>query len=210
MASTSTDPTTLGTVVRVWMIGTSVWGKLWERHFGLSPLDEATGELTPTAVMWARGLGEFPRAVVLRALEDFMLRGVTFPPNLAELRRACVGIPSLAEVRADLGRKNMPFTLLVWEKLDPWDFGHADQRRAHAMLEDAYQWAADHRMRGAALPALPAPAGEGEKSPQAARTISPAEVRAWLDRIRAQLGAGGEKPMPEAGNHDHTQGGTEP
>lgn len=208
MASTSPNGI-VGTLVRVWAMGLGTWGHLWIRHFGESALEPDTGNLTPTASMWARGLGEFQRAEVLAALEDFMLRGASFPPNLPELRRACVGIPSLAEVRSDLGRKTNPFTLLVWEKLDPWDFGHSDQRRAAAMLDDAYEWAVDQRMRGARLPALPPPPdGECEKSPRPAPTKDPQVARKWAATIARQLGAGGEKAASESGDNQQPQEGT--
>ncbi len=206
MGSTSTDPI-VGTIARVWMIGAGAWHRQWERHNGLSPIDPDTGALTPTAALWARALADFPREHVLATLERFIRTGSVYAPNLPEVRRACFGIPSLAEVRCDLGRKSLPFTLLVWERLDGWAFGHADQYRANAMLLDAYDWAIEQRMLGATLPALPAPESKTETpNPQ---PISEAETEAWKARIRKLLhSSAGETSADDTAIHNDEQGGT--
>jgi hypothetical protein len=76
-----------------------------------------------------------------------------WPPTLPAFRALCLGIPSLLEVERDLSDRRDAFTRLVWQRVDAFAFGRADQRQAASMLERAYEAARLFILQGGQLPA---------------------------------------------------------
>ena len=141
------------TLAKVWVLGTASWGHRWSSALGEDPLD-TDGRLTAPAMVWADGL-PFPEALVLASLHGFTLRE-EWPPSLAAMRAACLGIPTLAFVREDIIRdrvKRHPFTRMVWGLLDSYAFTRETTDRADRSLRDAYDLARERVMGGEPLPA---------------------------------------------------------
>lgn len=182
----ATSMTSRRTLARVWATGIGAWGHRWTSALGDLPVND-DGSITASAALWARHLAGLEERDVLAAIDHFAGRS-DWPPALAEIRKRAFGIPSLEEVKADIGRRATGFGRMVWNNLDAWAFTRADQREAERMLRNAYDYAVERRMCGDEFP--PEPAGELEhqrQEPPPAPT--PEEREATLARVRAELGA---------------------
>lgn len=118
----------------------------------------------------------------------------------ARLPRQVLRIPSLEQVRADLHKRTMPFTLLVWQSLDYSLLTQSSQRDGDRMLQQAYSYAAARVLDGAELPQLPAGAIEQEKRPfkpasAAAREAARALVDRAMGRHTQESGATEHEPV---------------
>lgn len=182
----ATSMTSRRTLARLWAVGIGAWGHRWTSALGELPVND-DGTITASAALWSRHLAGISEHDVLDALDHFAGRS-DWPPALAEIRKRAFGIPSLEEVKADIGRRATGFARLVWNNLDAWAFTRADQRDAERMLRNAYDFAVERRMAGEPLP-LP-PAGELEhQQPKPPRAPTPEEREATLARVRAEIGA---------------------
>jgi hypothetical protein len=96
----------------------------------------------------------------------------------------CLGVPSLASVRSDIGVRATPYGRLVWSYLDGYAYRTASRDVAARMLRDAYEQARDHVMRGGALPAVTAAIASPETSrPALAAPDVAAQYIADIDRM---------------------------
>ena len=181
---------------------------------GASP-HHADGTLTTAGDTWARALA----GLSLDQLRDGIATVATtdtdgWPPTVAQFRASCLGLPSLAAVRRDLARTDTdrgPYTRLVWSYVDVWAYARADERAAAAIVRDAYRLAADHLLRGGALPdapvaalAAPARTAQARQRTDAEREVAARSLaairrllaqrerpsRAWAERLREREHAG--------------------
>lgn len=180
------DPADL---VAVWLAGVACWGHRWTSNLGELPVDD-DGELTVAGGMWAAALAGYPKRCILDALAAFVNRGEAWPPALAELRKQCAGIPSLAEVRREFAlsyeMERTRFSRLVWSLLDSWAYGRADRQTADRMLAEAYAQAVEHVLSGGALPEHSLAVGH---APAPVRVATREAAQPHLDAIAALLGA---------------------
>ena len=155
------NPASATTLAKLWLLGIGAWGRRWTTSMGELPVDDH-GRLTVAGRLWATQLA-----------------------GLAELRKRVLGIPSLDEVAADIGRMQHRFTRLVWHHLDHWKFTRADGRAADRLLRAAYAVAVEKRMEGAPLPQPPVALVEHRKAPRV--PARPETVRKHMDALRSQL-----------------------
>lgn len=185
-------------VALLWERMTAALPGRWALAMGASPhpvIRDADGKetidlmkLTRTGETWAAGLAGLT-AEQLGAGVRAVSRTWAEPraPMLGEFRALCIGIPSLADVRAEMSRsgpKRSPFAIMVGRRLDYYQWRHADQREADRMLREAYLSARDAAMAGEPLPE-PLPELKQEEKPAKPRT--PEIARAAIDEIRAML-----------------------
>lgn len=126
------------------------WGHRWVSAHGELPMDDA-GHLTAAGALWARGLAGLPELDVLAAVDYFAIRE-SWPPALADVRGRAMGIPTLADVRADLTTRADGFTRLLFTYLDTFKFARAEGKAYERMLAEAYARAKSARLEGAAFP----------------------------------------------------------
>jgi hypothetical protein len=135
-----------------------IYGHRWTASFGANPdPDGAAGT-------WAKGLAGITGAQLADGLKACITNSDPWPPTLPEFRAMCVGVPSLVTIRAEINGKGerTPFAILVWQRLDAYQFRMVSAKDAERMLRDAYEDAREFVMRGGALPAV-APAIESEE-----------------------------------------------
>jgi hypothetical protein len=149
-------------LVKIWLLGIGAWPHKWTSALGELPFND-DGSLTAAGALWASQLAGIPERAILEAVHHYAGRS-DWPPSLAEIRKRALGIPSIEEVRSDIGARKHGFTRLVWVYLDHWTFSRADQRDAERQLRNAYDYAVERRMEGVEYPA--APAGELEHKPE--------------------------------------------
>lgn len=152
--SPSTESLDVGVLARLWVAGVGAYGAKWSKFYGELPVD-SSGLLTVAGSMWARGLAGFSRATILGALSRFVAEGEEWPPNLPQMRHACIGIPSANATRRELDTRDArrsPFAMLVLARLDYYRYRMADATTAERLFRDAYTDACQHVMRGGALP----------------------------------------------------------
>jgi hypothetical protein len=151
-----------------------------------SPHPQA-GQLTVAGDTWARGLAGLSGEQMARGLEACINSGKEWPPSLTEFKMRALDIPSFAEVATDSTRKNerrMPFTLAVFQRIDPWSYRHAPELVAEKLLKRAYDDTVEAVMNGEPLPA---PLPEITSEPAAPKARSPEVARAAIDQIRGML-----------------------
>lgn len=162
-------------LIDLWLANTAAYGPKWTNRAGELPIDD-DGNLTIAGGVWARGLAGFAHAQVMAAM-DRHVRLSVWPPELAELRALCHGIPTLPEVRQVLrseSAKKPPFVVQMFQHLDYYNWRMADHRTADRMLNDAYSTVREHVLLGGALPA--SPAGELEHDERPAGPRRPAKT----------------------------------
>ena len=173
-------------LAKVWLMGAAAWGHRWTSRLGDLPFN-ADGTLTMAAHLWAHQLAGISQRHVLHALSHYA--GTRdWPPSLAEIRKQALGIPSVDQVRLDLGAKEHSFTRLVWSYVDAWAFSRADQRTAEAMLRAAYDYAVERRLAGDEYPLA---IGTVQDLPQLERKpVSPETIAKARADIEALFGKG--------------------
>lgn len=153
-----------------------IYGARWSSSYG-----DPDG---PTAQTWASGLAGVTPAQLAAGLSAAIASASPWPPTLPEYRAMCLGVPSLAAVRSDIGVRATPYGQLVWSYLDGYAYRTASRDVAARMLRDAYDQAREHVMRGGALPAVAAaiasPAGP---RPAPAEPDVAAQYIASIDRM---------------------------
>lgn len=165
----------------LWRRMAEIYGQRWTAAYG----EDAVSGAGDT---WAKGLVGITPQQLARGLEACITRADPWPPTLPEFRALCLGIPTLLQVREDLarqGEQRMPFTRLVWSRLDAWAYRHADGREAERLLREAYTDAREAVMRGEPLPPPPL---EIEHKPEPPKPATPEVARRALDEARAALG----------------------
>lgn len=105
-----------------------------------------------------------------------------WPPTLPEFRSRCLGIPPFQQVRIEVhASKRSPFTMMVWQQIDGYQFKQVSAEKSDRMLKEAYELARELVMRGVPLPEIPEHSIE-QQQPQ----VTPAskeQVSARLDEI---------------------------
>lgn len=166
---------------------TAIYGARWASSMGISPIGQ-DGSLTMAGDTWAQGLAGIKADMIAAGLRACLASGEGWPPTLPEFRALCVAAPSMSEVREQLRgefENFSPFTLLVYRKLDFWNYRRADSRQAEAMLQEAYDNAKGAMLRGEPLPDVPR---QVEYRPAPSAPASPDVVRNCLATIRRKLG----------------------
>lgn len=169
----SADAIDLVTLMHLWAANAAAYGAKWTSRAGELPVDD-DGRLTAAGGVWSRGLAGMPHRTIMAAVERHA-RVSAWPAELSELRALCLGVPTLAEVRAllrDEAAKKPPFVVLMFQHLDYYNWRMADGRQAERMLADAYTAAREHVLLGGELPKPPK--GELEHDP---RPAAPAAAR---------------------------------
>lgn len=156
--SAPTAPVSQTAIRTLWARMTEIYGHRWSATFG-----EST-EGNSAADTWAKGLAGITPAQLADGLKACITSSDPWPPTLPEFRAMCVGVPSLVTIRAEINGKGerTPFAILVWQRLDAYQFRMVSAKDAERMLRDAYEDAREFVMRGGALPAV-APAIESEE-----------------------------------------------
>lgn len=168
---------------RLWERMAEIYGHRWNSSFGE---DASVG----AGVTWARGLVGLTAGQIAQGIEAAVASSDPWPPTLPAFRALCLGIPSLAAVRADLRSdrlERMPFTRMVWQHVDGYAYKRADADRADRMLREAYDHTRDAVMRGAPICA---PVIASLRAPAAPpRTAAAPEVaKRHLDELAEALG----------------------
>lgn len=163
---------------------TGLYNHKWVAACGDLPVDNR-GHLTLVGALWAEGLAGFSPLQLRAALCACINRADTWPPVLSEFRALCLGIPSLQAVRADIGKRSLGFTRLVWQHLDHFAFTRNDQRTSDRLLSDAYDYARERRMCGDEYPDAPAQLTQDKPAPFVAPP--PRERTTVLERAREAL-----------------------
>lgn len=125
-----------------------IYGHRWTANFGSDP------DLAGAAGTWAKGLAGVAPAQLADGLKACLASSDPWPPTLPEFRAMCLGVPSLVSVRAEINGKGdrTPFAILVWQRIDSYQFRMVSAKDADRMLREAYDDAREFVMRGGALP----------------------------------------------------------
>lgn len=176
-------PLSAGMMATLWVRMTQMYAHRWT-----SPHGESPDLPTSSAGTWAKGLAGMTGEQLAAGLKACIVRADPWPPTLPEFRALCLGIPSLSEVRRELGTPDSPrsgFAVLVWSLLDTHAYRRAEGRAAERLLGEAYDEARERVMRGEPVPAphvpLPPPA------PRPVVPAAPEVVAARLAKAKAIL-----------------------
>lgn len=174
------EPLDARLIDRLWLRMVEMFGHRWTTSFGDNPRAVA-------GQTWAMGLAGLTADQIAAGISACMASADPWPPTLPEFRAMCLQIPSMATVRADLARQNaerLPFTRLVWQKLDTWAFSRLDTERADRLLREAYADAREAVMRGHPMPEAPV---ELEAPKEAPKKASADVAARYIDEIKAYL-----------------------
>ena len=154
---------------RLWGRMASMYGGArWASAASALPVDAETGQLTLAADTWSQALAGISEAQIGDGLRACMASGDEYVPTPMLFRARCMGIPSLAFVRLSLRDNRLvaptPFVRLVWSLIDAYAMARATQSGANRMMQDAYQLASEHVMRGGELPDDPVASIEAPKA----------------------------------------------
>lgn len=186
---------------RLWERMVAIYGYRWTSAYGEAAEDGA-GALTLAADTWARGLAGIDERAIGSGLDACLASADPWPPTLPAFRAACLSIPTLHAVRAELRKKPnaegipSPFLRLVLSGIDTHRLRHASADATDRMVRDAYEAAREHVMRGGALPEPPAALVEAQA--EARTPASPETAAAELDRMAAVFVTGDPEPQSEA------------
>lgn len=135
----------------VWLRMAARYGHAWVSQYGPAPDG-------PVGAEWRETLGALTRQQIDTGFRADAERAADWPPSSAAFRRACFGVPSLAQVRAEC-RPGCPaisrFTRGVMASIDSFALRHATAERAERMVAEGYELTVAAVMRGEELPAEP-------------------------------------------------------
>lgn len=163
---------------------TGIFGHRFLTNYGHDPR-------SVVADTWARTLADITPIQLGIGLQACAQGSDGWPPTLPDFRALCLGIPTFAAVKIDIGHDapdRHPFTRLVWTHIDAFNFGQANQRDAERMLRDGYDHARELVMNGRAslnfepLEVIAAPRSDPIKP------ATPEVVANVFDEIGATLG----------------------
>lgn len=172
---------------RVWERMTAIYGPRWTSSMGVVPVNE-DGSLTVSGDTWAQGLSGLTPDQIAHGLRSCLATDSGWPPTLPEFRAKCVDVPPITDVRAQLRgefKDFAPFTLMVYRRLDFWNYRRAETRQAEHMLSEAYNDAKGALLRGEPLPEIPR---QLEQHMPAAQPSNPDLVAECLATMRRALG----------------------
>lgn len=168
----------------------ALFGHPWLSLQGPSPQDPDTGRLTVAGDTWAKALTGITAQQLARGLETCIAEGGEFAPSAPRFRAMCLGIPDFEAVNHELlcevDARRSPFARLVWSHIDGYAHRRASADDAKRMRREAYAVAAEHVMRGGALPGEPA--GEIEHQAQPKATGIPVTREARMKHLQGLLG----------------------
>ncbi len=157
-----------------------IYGHRWTASFGANPdPDGAAGT-------WAKGLAGITPVQLADGLKACITSSDPWPPTLPEFRAMCLGIPSLVSIRAEINGKGerTPFAMLVWQRLDSYQFRQVSAKDADRMLVGAYEDAREFVMRGGELPVV---AAAVEHQPKEFVPVSPEVAAKHMLDLRREL-----------------------
>ena len=181
----------------LWLRMGEIYGHRWTSAYGESADTGAGGT-------WSKGLAGLSPSQLAAGLSASIASADAWPPTLPEFRARCIGIPSFTAMRfefRDIGgwkwRPPSAFARLMYRFLEHGRFREGDRKTADKALQEAYELASDHLLRGGSLPPEPVAAiahlpvkapelSEEEKAENAARARASAD-RAFAE-IRETLG----------------------
>lgn len=160
-----------------------IYGHRWTASFGANPDTEGA------AGTWAKGLAGVTPTQLADGLKACITSSDPWPPTLPEFRAMCLGIPSLVSIRAEINGKGdrTPFAILVWQRIDSYQFRMVSAKDADRMLREAYEDAREFVMGGGALPEVVGAVAHEEKE---VTPLTPEETKAKLARLQALLYGG--------------------
>lgn len=160
----------------------AIYGHRWVSSYGADPA--GVGGDT-----WAAGLAGLTGPQLADGLRAAVASSDPWPPTLPEFRAMCLGIPSLVSVRAEVNGKGdrTPFAMLVWQRLDSYQYRQVSAKDAERMLAGAYEDAREFVMRGGALPEVVGAVAHEEKE---VTPLTPEETKAKLARLQELLYGG--------------------
>lgn len=160
-----------------------IYGHRWTSSYG----DSTEADGAPGT--WAKGLAGVTPAQLADGLKACITSSDPWPPTLPEFRAMCIGIPSLVSVRAEVNGKGdrTPFAMLVWQRLDSYQYRQVSAKDAERMLAGAYEDAREFVMRGGALPEVVGAVAHEAKEPE---PVSPEQAKANIAKLQAILYGG--------------------
>lgn len=175
----------------------AIYGHRWVSSYGADPA--GVGGDT-----WAAGLAGLTGPQLADGLRAAVASSDPWPPTLPEFRAMCLGIPSLVSVRAEVNGKGdrTPFAMLVWQRLDSYQYRQVSAKDAERMLAGAYEDAREFVMRGGALPEVVGAVTHEEKQ---FTPVSPEVAAKHMLDLRRELygGGGSDRACPRCGQtHD--------
>lgn len=159
---------------------TEIYGHRWSATFGESTDGNSAAET------WAKGLAGVTGSQLADGLKACIASSDPWPPTLPEFRAMCLGIPSLVSIRAEINGKGerTPFAMLVWQRLDGYQFRQVSAKDADRMLVGAYEDAREFVMRGGELPVI---AAAVEHQPKEFVPVSPEVAAKHMLDVRREL-----------------------
>jgi hypothetical protein len=172
---------------------TEIYGHRWSATFGESTDGNSAAET------WAKGLAGVTGPQLADGLKACITSSDPWPPTLPQFRSMCLGIPSLVSIRAEINGKgdHTPFAMLVWQRLDSYQFRQVSAKDAERMLVGAYEDAREFVMRGGALPEVVAAVEHEEKKPV---PVSPEVAKKHMLDLKRELYGRDDEPMMQT--HD--------
>jgi len=157
--SVPTAPASPTAIRTLWARMTEIYGHRWSATFGESTDGNSAADT------WAKGLAGITGVQLADGLKACIASSEPWPPTLPEFRAMCLGIPSLISVRAEINGKGdrTPFAILVWQRLDSYQYRQVSAKDSERMLVGAYEDAREFVMRGGALPEVVAAIEQDEK-----------------------------------------------
>lgn len=141
----------------------SRYGNAWVSNFGAQPNGIAAAE-------WRGTLSGITPEQLREGFEADVLRADNWPPSSAKFKAMCLGIPSMASVRAEvvdyltyrkpLGASDARpiisrFARGVLSRLDAYAYRNASGKAADRIFEEAFQRTREFVMEGGTLPVDP-------------------------------------------------------
>lgn len=181
----------------LWMRMASRYGHAWVSQYGAAPDSIAAAE-------WRETLSGLGAAQLREGFDADRSRGAEWPPSSTQFRSLCLGIPSLAAVRADIDHRERyrteaamcRFARGTWSRMDVYAYRNGDGRLRERVLREAYELTREFVMDGGTLPVEPAalidPTSKAPRPP-----ASPDVVKAHLDKMAKLLNVAPVKPHTE-------------
>lgn len=175
----------------------SRYGHAWVSQYGAAPDGIAAAE-------WRETLAGLTAAQLREGFDADRSRGSEWPTSSTRFRALCLGIPSLASVRADIEHREQHrtdvavsrFARGVWSRINVYAYRNGSGREQERILLDAYELTREFVMDGGALPVNPVGFIESPKPAQRV-PASPEVAKVHLDRIAELLKTEPVKPHTE-------------
>lgn len=180
----------LRNVRAVWVHMIAIFGSRWSSAFGESPHRDDGEGLTVAGQKWAAGLAGFTTAQVKAGAQRALMGPERWPPSLPEFRGLCLGVPSLARVKADLrAGLDSPWTRGSRQYVDSYRLRNASVDTSDRLLNEAYALMVEDVFDGKPLPP-PLPAGIPENPRREYHPAPPDLAEAHMREIMETLGCG--------------------